>query len=414
MKRTYQLVGGAHMNKIQATWFRGFVRIKVVGDYPERFFDLCVRNGIVVWRIQKVDQKSCLGNIFLKDAFKIKALKKKTHYKVFFSKKMGLPFIYHRVIGNKRMILGLIASLFLVLILSNMVWRIDIKGVRPELEKQIRTTLNENGVYIGKLKFSIRSVDEMQQLLLDEIPELLWVGVKEKGTTYALEGVTKTQVSKQEMSDAHDIVAAKNGVITKMYVSKGKPMVEINDYVKKGDLLVSGTLKSIDELEQEDIEKYQVAAEAEIIANTWYESSVNIALDADYQTLTGESNRKYYLNIGKLVIPIWGFFQEEFETEQMEAEKRSIDFFQWSLPIHVIKKDSYEKTSVKVQRTEEEATQVGIQQAKTTLQQQLGHKGEIIDEKILHETTENGKVKLRLYFTVQEDIAKIQDLSQGD
>ncbi|MFB1050777.1 sporulation protein YqfD [Paraliobacillus sp. JSM ZJ581] len=406
------------MNKIQATWLQGYVQLKIVGYHPELFFDLCVRHHINAWNIKKIDQTTCTGNIYIKDIKKMRRLRKQTRFKVYFIKKNGLPFLFKQTTNNLPLILGLTASFFLVLFLSNMVWSIDVQGVRPELEKQIRITLNENGVYKGKLKFSIRSVTEMQQLLLDEIPELLWIGVKENGTTYALEGVEKTQISEKEDASPRHIVAAKNGVITDMYVSKGRPMVSVNDYVNKGDILVAGTL-SEEEVKKEknkDQKKRhnQIAATAEIYASTWYESNVTIPIEADYHVLTGETANKYYFNVANFSIPIWGFFEEEYTDQQVEIEKRSIHFFQWKLPIHIIKKEVYEREHVQEKRTKEEVKKIGIEQAKKNLQQQLGSDAEIKKEKILHETAESGKVKLRLYFTVRENIAKIQDLSQGD
>ncbi|WP_079708464.1 sporulation protein YqfD [Paraliobacillus ryukyuensis] len=403
------------MNNIQATWFRGYVQIQVVGYHPELFFDLCVRNNINVWHIKKMDQTHCLGNIYIHDIKNMRKLRKQTRYKISFIEKKGIPFICKRTTANKPFVLGLIASLLLIILLSNMVWKINIEGVRPEIEKQIRTTLDENGIYVGKLKFSIQSVGDMQQLLLDEIPELLWVGVKEQGTTYALEGVEKTQVSEREQPSPHDIIAAKSGVITEMYVSKGRPLVDLNDYVKKGDKLVAADLsQGKEEAEEDTSNKNQVAAQADIYADTWYESKVTIPLEADYQTLSGEMTSKYFINWGKIALPIWGFFQQEFEQSQAEIEKKSIHFFQWKLPINIIRKDTYEQRHVQEKRTLAEAKTAGISQAKKNLLQQLGREAEIKSEKILHETSENGKVKLRLYFTVKENIAKIQDLSQGD
>ncbi|WP_182200542.1 sporulation protein YqfD [Paraliobacillus salinarum] len=404
------------MNHIQATWLQGYVQLKIEGYRPELFFDLCARNQVHVWKIKKINETTCTGHMFIKDLKQMKKLRKQTRYKVYFVKKKGLPFLFKQTTSNRPFILGLIASFFFVLLLSNMVWSIDVQGVRPEIEKQIRTTLNENGVYKGKLKFTIRSVTDMQQLLLDEIPELLWVGVKEKGTTYALEGVEKTQVSETEESSPRHIVAKKNGVITDMYVSKGRPIVSVNDYVKKGDILVAGTLKEEQEEESEDkkSKNIYVAAQAEIYANTWYESTVSTPTEADYHVLTGDNKNKYYVTIGNVSFPVWGFFQKDYEDQQIEMEKRPLHFFQWTLPIHIIKMNIHERDHIKEKRTKEEAKQIGIEQAKKNLQLQLGRDSKIIKEKILHETAGNDKVKLRLYFTVKENIAKTQDLSQGD
>ncbi|WP_188618802.1 sporulation protein YqfD [Paraliobacillus quinghaiensis] len=403
------------MKQVQGTWLRGYITIQVIGYHPELFFDLCTRHEIDVWQIKKVDQTTCVGNIFIKDIIKTKQIRKQTRYKLRFVRKTGLPFAWKKVNKRKPLLIGFIVSLFFITLLSNMVWKIEVAGVRPEIEKQIRTTLSENGVYPGMLKFSIDSPSNLQKKILDNIPELLWVGVTEKGTTYSLEGVEKTSVSEQESRGPSNIVAAKDGVIVDMYVAKGKPMASVNDYVKKGDILVAGDLSNTDS-EDDDEEKThnKIAVEAEIYANTWYESTITVPLQANYKVLTGNVNRKYYLNLADLNLPIWGFFQETYKEEQVEVEQKSIHFFQWELPISFVKKSIFESEQITEKRSRKNAREVGIKQAKTQLQQTLGHEAEITNEKILHEASENGKVKLDLYFTVKENIVKIQDLSQGD
>lgn len=398
------------MKQEQGTWIRGYLTVKVIGAHPELFFDLCARNQLYVWQIKKIDQQTCIANVFVKDIIKIRELRRKTRYKIQFTKKSGFPFTWKKVIKRKAFMYSMFLSILFVLLLSNMVWKVEIEGVRPEIEKQIRTSLKSLGVYPGVLKFTVDSPGTLQSLVLDDNPELLWLGVKEKGTTYMLEGVEKTTVSEKEVQSPSNIVANKNGVIVDMYVSKGKPLVKINDYVTKGEILVAGDLTNSDEKDNEIL----IAAQAEIYANTWYESEITVPFNVNYQALTGEVNNKYYLGGKEKYMSIWGFFQEEFENTQVEVERKPIYFFQWELPIYFTKKDVYQIKEVKEKRTVEQAREAGIKQAKIELQEILGPTAKIINEKILHEAAENGKVKLELYFTVKENIAKIQDLSQGD
>ncbi|WP_117169187.1 sporulation protein YqfD [Paraliobacillus sediminis] len=409
------------MKQEQGTWIRGYLTIYVIGSRPELFLDLCARNEVYVWDIHRIDDQTCVANVFLKDILKIKHIRKKTRYKVQFIKKTGLPFTWKKLKNRKALLFGLILSILFVFFLSNMVWKIEIEGVRPEIEKQIRTSLRSNGVYPGVLKFSVDSPSKLQRLVLDNNPELLWVGVKEKGTTYTLEGVEKTTVSEQEVKSPSNIVANKNGVIVDMYVSKGKPLVKINDFVEKGDILVAGDLTTLDAVDEEkegeesDKEgKYRIAAEAEVYANTWYESTITVPMDVTYQSITGEVNNKYYLGGNNKKLPIWGFFQKEYQNSQVEEQQNSIYFFQWELPIYLYKKEVYQVEEVVEKRSVKQARELGIRQAKIDLQETVGQAAEITTEKILHEASENGKVKLELYFTVKENIAKIQDLSQGD
>ena len=64
--------------------------------------------------------------------------------------------------------------------------------------------------------------------------------------------------------------------------------------------------------------------------------------------------------------------------------------------------------------TKEEAIKEGKKMARADLQKLLDEEDEIVGEKILHESIENGKVKLSIHYQVIEDIAIGQPIIQGD
>ena len=85
-------------------------------------------------------------------------------------------------------------------------------------------------------------VDTIQRKLSDRIEVLTWVGVELKGTTYHFQVVEKQQPEKVEETSPQNLVAEKKAIITHMFVEKGKSIVKVNDYVGKGQLLVSGII----------------------------------------------------------------------------------------------------------------------------------------------------------------------------
>ncbi|MEN2765949.1 sporulation protein YqfD [Ornithinibacillus xuwenensis] len=410
------------MKRIQGSFIRGYVRVIVKGHMPEIFFQECANRGITVWNIKKEGKKTCSGNLKLADVKRIKAIKREKNYKISFDQRRGYPFIFSQFLRRKEIVLSFIMSIFLILFMSNIIWKVEITGDLPkEIEEKISKQLSQHGVHPGAWIFTLESPGEIQQRLTEEIPELLWVGVRQKGTTYQLEGVEKIVVNEEKVEGPRNLVATKKGVIKHMYVSKGLPKVAINDYVKPGDLLVSGTLNEVkQDTEDEDEEKKEqkepvlVAAEGEIIASTWYEVEVTVPLKKNYELLTGKQEKKYYLGISDFRLPVWGFGSPEFEEIHRDSTETAVRFFKWDLPIKVVETTLSEKEYHEIERTQEEAVQAGIEQAKEELQLQLGPDAKITSEKVLHESLENGKVKLYLYMTVEENIAKAQPITQGD
>lgn len=82
--------------------------------------------------------------------------------------------------------------------------------------------------------------EKKQQQIQTKIDAITWVGVELNGTTFHFQVVEKNEPDKVEYYNPRHLVAKKKAVISKMFVEEGQPMVTINDYVKKGDLLVSG------------------------------------------------------------------------------------------------------------------------------------------------------------------------------
>ncbi|WP_440895880.1 sporulation protein YqfD [Amphibacillus sp. Q70] len=403
------------MKQTQPIWLKGIVTLKVNGHYPERFFDFCVRHQIPVWSIKKQSDLECLGDIYLKDIKRIRQLRRKTHYKLSFVKKRGFPFFYQKLKGFKQLLVTLLIAILFFLYLTQSIWFIEIEGVSTEMRENIIATLEDYGVKKGQVKFLIDNPLEIQRKLLNDYPDILWVGIVPNGITYQLEVITKKQPPEQDNQRRTHLYAKKDGVISEMFVAKGRPLVGVNDFVRKGQLLVTGELNHIEDKDtEEDDLKESSETEAEIYATTWYESQVTIPLEGMYQTETGQTVNKYHLQIGSFQLPIWGFRSTGFEFEYVESSNHGFSIGDWTPPILFKKNTHKEIVPAKIERSEDQAIAIGLQQARQNLLRNLGQTTSIIDEKILHQTTESGKVNLHVYFTVKENIVNTIDMNQGD
>lgn len=406
------------MKHLQGTYIKGYVTVLIKGNMPELFFQKCNSAGIPVWNVKKTASDACLGNIKLSDINSIKKLRRKTNYKLSFVQKSGYPFLIKRFFQKKQLFVGILMSLALIVFLSNIIWEVKVTGVPKDIEEKISKQLDSYGIHSGAWIFTLDSPNAIQQRLVNDIPELLWVGVDQKGTTFFLEGVEKTIVKEEKPKGPQNLVATKKGVIKKMYVTKGLPKVQVNDYVEPGKVLVSGIIDDEVNNETEDTNKNKkkadlVAADGEITAITWYEVSVTVPLHADHELLTGEKEKKYGVQLGKVQLPVWGFGKPEYKNIHRETNEKSLRFFKWELPVKIVETILSEKMYNKVERSKEEAIDIGILQARKELQLELGPDAKIMSEKVLHETSGRGKVKLNLYISVEEDITRSQPIKDS-
>lgn len=376
----------------------GKVTVKVSGRGIERFLNILIRNDLMIWNVKRHGTETITFTIRLKDALKIRQYARGKDCSISFLRRSGVPFLFKRLLKNSGFVLGATFFLFIILILSNMIWGIDIKGAKPATEYQIRKELDKMGVKIGKVQLFVDNVEGIQRKLTDNIGNLTWVGVELKGTTYHLQVVEKKEPKKPEHLPPQNLIAKKKATIVKMDIEIGQKVVDKNDYVVQGQLLVSGVYGKEG---QEQI----VAAEGEVWGETWYRSHVEQPLVTNFKVFDGREKQKHFLKIGNLEIPIWGFGKPEFTEFETEKNVQKIHFLKWDLPISYGNETLRASESFTRTYTEKQAEEMAIELAKKEIKNGLDEEAILKEEKILHKLVENGKVILDIHFKILENIA---------
>lgn len=405
------------MKKSPSLYVMGYKKIVVKGDNPVAFLQACLDNQIAVWQIKIKNKEECTGIIRAQDYGKIMQQQKNLPVEVALIDEQGIPFLIKKLFHKKEIIIAiLLASLFLFT-LSNILWTVTIQGVSHETEAQINEQLEKYGIRPGSWLFTMDSPGLIQNQLLNDLPDLLWIGIDQKGTSLVIEGVEKIIIEKEDDPLPRNLLATKKGIIKRMFIEKGVPQVAVHDYVEPNDLLVSGVIRhdTGDEKNKGDegIAEY-VAATGEIHAETWYEVSVSVPFAGEWEQLTGLYQERYHVGIGDYLVPIWRKGKESFASTYEERSKKRLKFLKWELPIEIHKTTIREKVYNKIERSEEQAIAIGLEQTRRELKQILGTDTVIQSEKILQQSRDSGKVNLTLFITVEENITKEETITQGD
>lgn len=374
----------------------GFVRIRIQGHRMEIFLNEAVRKKINIWEVKRINNEILECNIKLADIWRLKRIRRKTESSFQFVEKNGLPFQMRRMLLNKGFILGLISCIVLIFILSNMVFGIRINGASPATEELVVKELEKLGVKKGAFIFQLDDPETIQKKLTNNITEITWVGVQLKGTTYQFRVVEKEEPTKVKVLLPQHIVATKDAVITKIYSENGKAAVKVNQLVKKGQLLISGFIGK-----EEDKKQIPIAAEGVVLGETWYESDVAVPMKSKFKLLTGNSQKKYYLDFGLFQLKIWGFEKTKYNLTEINEVKKS---FHSKLPISLNIREIFEENELERQYTLNEAIEVGKEIAEKELKKKLPKDAMIKEVKILRQTVSGGNLKLKLYFVVEESI----------
>ncbi len=391
-------------------WFHfilGYVKVEVKGTYTELFIKRCLEHHVSIWNVQRVNNFTISCYLSVRDIPKVRVLLRRTGCRLYFRQKFGLPFLLKKTYARIGFLVGVFIGLSIVFLLSNVVWTIQIDGASPQLENEVKKTLHQIGVKKGAFILLLPSEQEIQQMLTERVDHLTWVGVTRLGTRYSFEIVEKKIPEETERLNPRHLIAKKKAVIHKVFVEQGKAMVEERDYVKKGDLLISGIIGN------EKNEKI-VPAKGKILGEVWYLSEASVPLRSTIVTNTGRGINKYYLKVSKLSLPVWGFERDEFSQKETIIDTKPLYFLKWQLPIAIQKHTILEIEKTKRVLTEEQAKQLAIELTEKDLKKQLPNDAEIKGKKILHEKIQSGKVNVAIHYQVIEDITKEQPIIRGD
>lgn len=400
------------MNKYKGNFFTGYISFQCKGENIEILLNECLKENVIIWDISTGNSMECYGNIKYIDYSSLEEICKQLNFEITILQEHGLPFIFKRLIAKKELVLSFIFSIVIILFLSNIVWSIHITGLPEEIERKVEEQLKEYGVTKGNFIFHTPQPSSLQQQLINDIPELLWIGVERKGTTFHFEGVEKIIVNERESLPPRHLIANKQSIVKKLHVKQGQPVVKVNDFVKENDLLISGKIPYAEEEVAENI--VYVAAEGEVYGETWYEISISLPLEGKYDRLTGERIVKDYFDISSISIPYYGFWKKEFKQYVLKEEIYPVYFLFWKTPFNIKKQYLYESVPNYYSYTYEEAVEKGVELAIERLKRQIGQDITIVTKNVLQETEENGKVNLILFIAVEENIVKSRPLSQGD
>src|SRR5699024_4948528 len=112
-------------------------------------------------------------------------------YELSFINKKGYLFFIQQLLKKKQIVTAFILSIITLLMLSNLIWTVKVQGVSHEVEEKIIKQLSQQGIRTGSWSFSIQPLQTIQQNVLNEVPELLWLGIEKQGTSFHVEGVEK-------------------------------------------------------------------------------------------------------------------------------------------------------------------------------------------------------------------------------
>ncbi|MBU5674572.1 sporulation protein YqfD [Paenibacillus brevis] len=380
-------------SSILSKW-SGAVTVIVRGGDIEGFINEVTAAGIQVWDIKPRNDRKMELCMKVDSFFTLRPLLKRTGCRVSVKERFGLPFMLLRIWRRKWFAAGFILFAAVLFSLTRMVWDIEVTGNDKIAKQDILLAAKEEGLYPFQWTFALPSQDKLSANLSRKLQGISWVGVSRTGTKVHIQIVEATEPEKKLVSPSH-LVSKADGVITFIYAEKGQPEVKKHDRVKKGQILVSG---------------YQggkaVVSKGQIRANVWHEYEIEVPLIRKQNVFTGEEKERGYLYFGRTAIQLTGYGADGFESSRVTTEFDPLTWRSFQLPIGWMSEKIQETAELEFKLSEEKAAADGIERAKEDILAKNGADTTILNQKILHEKTDNGKVYMKVLFEVEQSIAE--------
>ncbi len=337
------------------------------------------------------------------DLDKIKKLFLENNIEVLSEKHCGLPSVLVRYKRRPGVYFGVFLLFFSMLVSRMFIWRINITGNDTVSRASIVELLEQHGVYVGAFspKLDLRSV--YNQILIDN-KELCWISVNLRGTVANVE-VRETEQPLKLTPDEHkyaNIIAEYDGQITLVEVRAGQSYVKYGDYVRAGELLVSGLYEN--KLGQTVCE-YAYGEIYAVIEKDFY---IEIPLEYEEKVYLEEQKSDFSLKIfSKTINIINNSGKIDTMYDIIEENEEICIFDSVTLPISYLKKTYKEYSIEKLSRSEAQASRIAYERLNREIADFTGN-GEVLSKDIEQELTD-GVFKLKIKAKVNKNIAKIQE-----
>ena len=216
----------------------GYDLYEVVSDDILSLLNSFKKDHLIVFQLTKIDDNTYRFYLPIYQRF----LARKYNMQII--KSIGILYYLVILFCKKINIIGVISFALTLLICSRFIFKVEITGNSPSNTKLVEEVLKENNINAGDLKKSYQELNEIYDDLKASFKgKIDYLNIYQEGGVLFVK-YTNSVGAKEVENNFQNIYASKDGVIQSIDVSSGNIVVQVNQFVKKGDLLVSNTITS--------------------------------------------------------------------------------------------------------------------------------------------------------------------------
>lgn len=378
------------------SYWGGYLTITLPEECLEKFINLAVSRGIILWDINGIGTGLVAMKVRLNSVQALRHVARMTGCRFKIIERLGLPFFLSRMRRRRAMTAGALVFVALLYLLSSFIWFIEVTGNNRVSDQVVEQVARQAGLKLGTPRWNL-DIPVLEEAILNQVPGLSWVGVYVDGTRVYIKVVEKKLPPPDETGHPVDLVAARNGVITEMLVFSGYPQVGEGSMVTSGQVLISAAQIG---------ENRYIGARGIVKARVRYEALAGVRMVEKGAEITGRETTRFGIKIGSKEIILMGPRKIPFEHYAKHVEsKRAPGWRNINIPVELLTVKYCEEKPYINNYTEDEARRLACQKALATVRRQLPGGTTVVNESLEElAAPEPGTVRVKAMVETLEDI----------
>lgn len=326
----------------------------------------------------------------------------KTSYNIKIVNRFGVAKLRYLLLKYKYILFFLFLTLGLMIILSHFIFFIDVIHSKEEMRELVENDLKEFGISKYKFRVSYAKKEEIRNKILEkEKDKIEWLEIDRIGTRYIVNVEERLIKDNKVDNEVRDIVAKKDAMILNIEAETGEIVRKKYEYVRKGDTIVSGTIKN----KEDEVSK--VKAEGKVYGEVWYSVTVELPKKYYEEKKTGKTSKALTLRIAnkKISVPFSKDNRSYISEDSPILENNLI-------PIKLVLETKHEIEIIDKEYNMDNSSSEAIKLATKKLEDRLDEQSMILSKKVLKKALKNSKIIVEIFFKVRENITDYKKISK--
>ena len=357
----------------------------------KRFINKCNKYNIELYNINYIDKDNIIVKINKDDYKNIKTYNYYSEIEIY--RNVGIDYFFNRIDKLKYFILSFILCLVFTYLISNIILRINVIHSNKNIRELVSDELYEYGIKKYSIKKDFNKLEDIKNKILESNKDKLeWISITNIGMTYVVR-VEERIIDKPKVENEYcNVVATKESLVTNIFSDKGEILINVNDLVRKDDILISGNL-----ILNEETKSYTCAS-GKVMGKVWYNTNITIKRDYLKKEYTGKKRYNFIINHKILKNNKYSKFDKKYIINNRF--------------IKIYKEIEYKEKRYKY--NELDSVNKALLEIDNKFKNKLNNNGKVLDKKILNKNINNKEINLNVFVITEENIGKQIELNKEE